>query len=532
MTIKSDTMKTDKILLMILCAGMVSFASCTKVEMTVEGSSDNSIQSGLPAEDWGEGNDAVLSPDRESRLKVSREFSELPSGALLSDDRATLRLPHYGSDFVLAVESDEELELQPVEGVYLFNAGQVDRGGEAYNGLTYVRITKALYAPGASSGKATLLFRRKSLAETYPEDRITVELSANPVAVEGGLDFDNPGYCHDFGRYVDNGLGLFVLPEGKEISVVFDEGEDSWLKLEEDGSRPRAWRVIGGWRPNDPKADGRVQSADIIIRDTNDGALVEEYTVSRRNFGLPVTWLQGVWWCKYNSMGDSREFLDQILSPEDPAAAAGKTVFDYLAGASPEEYRNLWQWAYIGDSGKGMKVIEKDGIPVMEGYSPGNVNINTLPPDSLSPDGYELPSMSDYNRVFDAAGGIWVTSSGTHTVKEPWEGHASIKREHRRKNDIQVGSLVLSDLLYVAMSSPDFPENEPVVFYGPGAQWNDQGIVHTGHCNNILFGVHSPEGSGWYFMGDKGGLYLTKNGAGPKDTRILRFKKSDVEYIY
>ena len=72
MTIKSDTMKTDKILLMILCAGMVSFASCTKVETTVEGSSDNSIQSGLPAEDWGEGNDAVLSPDRESLLKVSR----------------------------------------------------------------------------------------------------------------------------------------------------------------------------------------------------------------------------------------------------------------------------------------------------------------------------------------------------------------------------------------------------------------------------------------------------------------------------
>ena len=27
-------------------------------------------------------------------------------------------------------------------------------------------------------------------------------------------------------------------------------------------------------------------------------------------------------------------------------------------------------------------------------------------------------------------------------------------------------------------------------------------------------------------------LYLQKNGAGTKDTRILRFKKSPVEYIY
>ena len=30
----------------------------------------------------------------------------------------------------------------------------------------------------------------------------------------------------------------------------------------------------------------------------------------------------------------------------------------------------------------------------------------------------------------------------------------------------------------------------------------------------------------------KENLYLHKNGAGNNDTRILRFKKSDVEYIY
>lgn len=29
-----------------------------------------------------------------------------------------------------------------------------------------------------------------------------------------------------------------------------------------------------------------------------------------------------------------------------------------------------------------------------------------------------------------------------------------------------------------------------------------------------------------------GRLYLTQNGAGNNDTRILRFKKSPVEYIY
>ena len=82
------------------------------------------------------------------------------------------------------------------------------------------------------------------------------------------------------------------------------------------------------------------------------------------------------------------------------------------------------------------------------------------------------------------------------------------------------------------MSSPDFPEHEPVVWYGPGAQWNNEGILHYGHYNNILFSVYAPSGGGWYFGGSMGGLYLQKNGAGNNDTRILRFRKSDVEYIY
>ena len=95
-----------------------------------------------------------------------------------------------------------------------------------------------------------------------------------------------------------------------------------------------------------------------------------------------------------------------------------------------------------------------------------------------------------------------------------------------------VGTQTISGLYYVAMSSPDYPEYEPVVWYGPGAQWDDAGIQHSNHYNNILFGVHSPAGEGWYMAGSMDVFYLNKNGAGTKDTRILRFKKSDVEYIY
>lgn len=490
---------------------------------------------------WGSGGETGVYPDRGDRIRVNAGLSSLPSGAEVSGDGFSLHLSHHAADFVLAVESDEALELVPSGGGYLFSAGPagIQEGlplggneGAASGVISYFRITKGLYAPGAAPGTVTLQFRRKGLANVYPEDCIRVELAANPVKVSGPMDFDNTSYSHDFGRYVDNELGIFSLPEDKMISVEFAPGEDEWIRLEQQPDQPRTWRVLGGWRPNDPTADGRRQEAVVVITGTDGGAEREEYRVARRNYGLPVTWLHGVWWCKYNSMGDSRDFDDQILSSEDPAAAAGISVFDYLGSISSDEYRSLWQWAYNGDSGQGMTVTEKDGVPVMDGYNPGQVNINRLPADALSPDGYELPSMEDFNRIFDGTGTVWMAWNGSYEIREPWNGHSVIDRRQARKDGVQIGSLTLSDLLYVALSSPDYPEHEPLVWYGPGAQWNELGIEHSGHCNNILFSVHSPSGEGWYIGGNMGNLFVYKNGAGTKDTRILRFRKSDVEYIY
>ncbi len=509
---------------MSLAAG-VSISSCKKevADIAVD----------VPVADWNEGGDVSLVPDSGDRLGIDLSRTVLPPDVEVSEDGTVIVLPHLETDFVFAVDSRDVLELVPTSA-YLLEVLPENSGVRAsgQDGMNLFRVRKGLYAPGVGSGHVTLKFRRAGLSNIYPEDSIGLVLSANPTLLEGSLDFDNESYSHEFEGYADNEFGVFVLPEGKEISVEFPDGEDPWMKVEKEAGSTDRWRVIGGWRPNDRSADGRRQYASIVIRNAPDGTQREEYIVSRRNWGLPVTWLHGVWWCKYNSMGDSRDFNDQILSSSDPAAAAGMTVFDYLESATAEEYRELWQWAYIGDSGKGMKVADIDGSPAMEGYAPSQVNINRLPADALSPDGYELPSMEDYNRLFDATSTVWMMWDGTHSLAEPWNGHSAVSRRQRRKNDVQVGTLVLSDLIYIAMSSPDFPEHEPLVWYGPGAQWNEAGIEHYGHCNNILFSVYSPSGEGWYMGGSMAGLYVYKNGAGPKDTRILRFRKSDVEYIY
>ena len=186
----------------------------------------------------------------------------------------------------------------------------------------------------------------------------------------------------------------------------------------------------------------------------------------------------------------------------------------------------------VGMGNIGRAVVKLAKAFGMEIYICTSANINRLPADALSPDGYELPSMEMFNRVFDATDYIWMMWSGSHTIKVPWEGHSLIRRTQQRRSDVKVGSVQTTELISVAMSSPDYPEYEPVTWYGPGAQWNSDGIRHSNHYNNILFGVHSPEGSGWYINGGMANLYMTKNGAGNKDTRILRFMKSPVEYIY
>ena len=508
----------------------------------------------LSVAEWGDGGQTGLFPDRDSQISVDPVSGTLPAGAGLSDDGMTLTLPYVISEFILAIDCDDELEILPHEGHLLSIVPAADaadisveasprqtpaRGETSFGNVNRFLVRKGLYAPNVPAQDVEIRFHRKGLSHSYPDDAITLRLEANPTSFEGDMSFDNKDYTHDFGRYADNEFGVFTVPEGKEIFAEFPEGEDPWIKVApvEDGrlsAEGRAFRVIGGWRPNDPKADGREQRASVVIRNAADGSDREEYVIVRRNYGLPVTWLHGVWWCKYNAMGDSRSFEDQILSSADPAAEAGMTLFDYISSCGPEEYRRLWGWSYIGDTGIGMQVIDDNGIPALEGYRGGQtVHINKLPADALSPDGYELPSMEDFNRVFDATDYVWVMWNGTHHLKNPWNGHYEIKRVQKRKNGIQVGTLELSNLIYIAMSSPDFPEHEPVVWYGPGAQWNTtDGIRHNGHHNNMLFGVHSPQGQGWFIAGGMENLYLHKNGAGNNDTRILRFKKSDVEYVY
>ena len=477
----------------------------------------------LSVTDWENGGDFNLAPN-ERGLTVDVEGTSFPANTEVDSDRRGIVLSHCASDFVLSIDCDDELELIADPELPM----TVERIGGAENvGKNLFRITKKLWYPGMERVERKLMFHRKGLNENYADDYINVVMSEHPVKLEGLIHFEESA-SFDFGKYIDNELGVFTVPASKSITVEYDEGEDEWVKLDASGQRVR---VIGGWRPNDRTANGRVQKARIVISNSADGSEREEYVISRRNWGLPVTKLNGVWWCKYNAIGDAKNFSDQILSSADPAVLAGKTVFDYLRDCTADEFFNLWKWNYQGKSSQGLQVIDDGGVAKLEGYSSSAEHINKIDAKALAPDGYELPSMENFERVFNSTSGtIWLMWDGSHTTA--WNGSTTIQRRQRRRNDVTVGTVSLTDLIYISMYNQSEAEYEPVVWYGSSPQWNNDGINH-GHYNNLLIAVHNPSnGQGWFFVGGMGGLYPSKNSAGPNDTRILRFKKSDVEYIY
>lgn len=477
--------------------------------------------------EWAREDDTMATPDFGTPIMVDVSRSTLPEDIEVTDNGQTIILPYTDVDAILALDCADELQYleEDVNGLSV-EPIMAEDGMTATN---MYRIRKEWWRLGVPGENISFRFKRKGLELVYPDDYIKVVLSENPTKIEGLMDFTH-GYEYDFAKYIDNELGRLEIPENKRLLIEYDADEDPWIKLETSTENSNQIRVLAGWKPNDRTANGRKQAARLILSN-EDGSHREEYTVVRRNWGLPVTQQAGIWWCKYNAMGNSRDFSDQILSSADPAVLAGQTLFDYLGSCSPEQYFELWKWEYQGDSGQGLQVKNIDGIAKLEGFKTGiTVHMNTLEPTYLAPDGYEIPSHDDFGRLFLTTGDyVWIMWDGSHV--SPWNGGTTIQRRNKRRNDIALDSLLLDNLFYMAMYENGVTQNEPVVWYGAGAQWNDSGVKHA-HYNNILFTTYSPQKKGWYFNGAMTAFYITQNGAGNNDTRIVRFKKSDVEYIY
>ncbi len=388
--------------------------------------------------EWESGEDISATPDISNVVRIDRTSSQIPSSVDITSEKDCDRLdiPYSPTELLIVLDAQGEVELLPETMHNDLKVESVSAG--TYLGNRF-RIRTNLRRPGEKAQDVIYKIKFKNMNNVYG-DKIVFRLKANENLFGGQLSFDENFICQ-FDTYVDNELGTLKPVSGKIVNVELEDQQAPWLRATESEEENGTYRIVAGWRPNDPEADGRQQQAKLVISDP-DGSNREEYTITRKNYGLPVTLMNGVYWCKYNSMGDSKNFEEQILVPDDPASATGKSVLEYLNECSVADYLRLWRWSYQGD--KPMQVVEGETNVVHEGFVTGGVsNTNQLDPYALAPSGYEMPSIEYYNRIFQEYWMYIDRSGGPYNVYSPWEENRQVFVNSGSRSDLTFGAITL-----------------------------------------------------------------------------------------
>ncbi|MBM6757432.1 FimB/Mfa2 family fimbrial subunit [Bacteroides mediterraneensis] len=444
---------------------------------------------------------------------VDKENSQLSEGVTLSAQADTVFVPYWKSDFqlTLAAEAGAEVTIQGQANGVTVTPTPLSR---SLTPVAQFQVSSKQKMPG-SHYEYMYLDVHKNEVQT---GRVVLVFIPNPIQMTGTLQFDDNGLC-DFNTYVDGELARITLPEGKTISLNFNEGEAQWMKLTEEGDR--TYRLLGGWKPNDPKADGRAQTGELVIADAN-GGHSEVYTIRRLNWGLPVVQVNGVWWCKYNLRGNVKNFSDQILIKSDPAANG--SLADYLRSCSDEDFLQVLGDQYQAGNPDGLKLTHQDGQFYYEGYQSQTGNFGTMAPTEMAPDGYQIPDYDDYRfytwgsncnlAYFDP--GVFNNGLGQRLNFNVVERDATFK-------GLNYGQISFYDFEY---------EGNHLTLCGLGHQYNETTLSSM----MILFATYGNSGNTWmiegYAKSTGKGNWFKYAGSNAQKTRTIRCIKTPVEYIY
>lgn len=438
--------------------------------------------------------------------RVSIDPQSLPESVTYEGNR--VYISHVGNDFTFRLQKQEEVTVRISSSDNYF---QVTPVGDQ---VSFHVVARHL-SPGVSEKWVHL-----DVYPTHQPDvrigRISLVQKTNPTELTGALSFDENWRC-DFDRYIDGELGVFKTLPGKEVRVEADD--IPWLKVYPEAEN--RYRVVAGWKPNDPDADGRPQEGKIIICNT-DGTEPEEFYVSRKNWGLPVVNINGTWWCKYNLRGNVKRFEDQILVADDPAA--GRELGDYLATCNDDDFLYVLGDQYQGGNPDGLPLRHNGSGFYYEGMKSSAGNFGTIDPTEMAPDGYQLPNYNDYR--FFTANNNFNLGYGSDAFNN--------NLGQRLTFDIVERDAVFVGESYGPVNFYDFNYNGAhLVLCGLGHQFN----TNVGAVSKmmILFGTYGNSSSTWLIDGSSQsagrGNWYKFTAQNTTKTRTLRCVKTPVEYI-
>lgn len=444
---------------------------------------------------------------------VDKENSQLSEGVTVNERGDTVFVPSWNSNFqlTLAAESGAQVSVfGEVEGVTVTPASQ----SRSLSPVAEFNVSSRQKMPGSKSEYMYL----DVYNDQIQTGRVVLVFTPNPVQMSGLIEFDQNGECN-FNRYVDGELASLILPEGKTATLKFAEEEAHWMKLAPEGNN--TYRLLGGWKPNDPKADGREQAGELIITD-EDGSHPETYTIRRLNWGLPVVNINGTWWCKYNLRGNVKNFNDQILINSDPAKDS--SLADYLTSCSDNEFLHILGDQYQAGNPDGLKLTHNGASFYYEGYKSQTDNFGTLAPTVMAPDGYQIPDFDDY-RFF--------TGGTNYNLKYFNPGSFNNGLGQRLNFKVVERNATFQGLQYGPITFYDFEyEGNHWTLCGLGHQWDAANISKM----MILLATYGNGGSTWLMEGyshsDGRGNWFKYAGNNASKTRTIRCVKTPVEYIY
>ena len=444
---------------------------------------------------------------------VDKENSQLSEGVTVNERGDTVFVPSWNSNFqlTLAAESGAQVSvLGEVEGVTVTPASQ----SRSLSPVAEFNVSSRQKMPGSKSEYMYLDIYNDQIQT----GRVVLVFTPNPVQMSGLIEFDQNGECN-FNRYVDGELASLILPEGKTATLKFAEEEAHWMKLAPEGGN--TYRLLGGWKPNDPKADGREQAGELIITN-EDGSHPETYTIRRLNWGLPVVNINGTWWCKYNLRGNVKNFNDQILINSDPAKDS--SLADYLTSCSDNEFLHILGDQYQAGNPDGLKLTHNGASFYYEGYKSQTDNFGTLAPTVMAPDGYQIPDFDDY-RFFTGSTNFNLGYFNPGAFNNGLGQRLNFKVVERNATfqGLQYGPITFYDFEY---------EGSHWTICGLGHQWDATSISKM----MILLATYGNGGSTWMIEGysnsEGRGNWFKYTGNNAQKTRTIRCIKTPVEYIY
>jgi len=444
---------------------------------------------------------------------VDKENSQLSEGVTVNERGDTVFVPCWESNFQLTLAAETGAEVSIFGGAEGVTVTPATRSREL-SPVAQINVASRQKMPG-SKHEYVYLNVHKDQVQT---GRVVLVFTPNPIELSGLIQFDENGEC-DFNRYVDGELARLILPEGKTATLRFGEEEAQWMKLTDEGNN--TYRLLGGWKPNDPKADGREQAGELIITD-KDGSHPETYTIRRLNWGLPVVNVNGTWWCKYNLRGNVKNFNDQILINSDPAKDS--SLADYLTSCSDDEFLHILGDQYQAGNPEGLQLTHDDSSFYYEGYKSQTNNFGTLSPTVMAPDGYQIPDFDDY-RFFTGSTNFNLGYFNPGAFNNGLGQRLNFKVVERNATfqGLQYGPVTFYDFEY---------EGSHWTICGLGHQWDATSISKM----MILLATYGNGGSTWMIEGysnsEGRGNWFKYTGNNAQKTRTIRCIKTPVEYIY